>query len=337
VGSTLAQRRTSVSVLVTGGAGYIGSVVVEELLAAGRSVVVLDDLSSGHAQAVSAPARLIEGDFGDRTLVSRLCREHDVVAAIHLAAISLVQQSVHQPERYHEHNVARSCAFVEALLGASVRRVVFSSSASVYASKEELLTEDAVIAPSNPYGETKWAFECALRAYAESDALRHASLRYFNAAGATSAHGEVHDPETHLIPIVLDVARGRRASITIHGDDYATPDGTCIRDYVHVRDLARAHLLALDVMDRHQGQTYNLGTGRGYSVREVIEAARRVTGRAIPAVIGARRPGDPARLVASAELIHRELRWRAERSGIAQIIGDAWSWLERNPDGYRPA
>jgi UDP-glucose 4-epimerase len=323
-------------VLVTGGAGYVGSVVVEELIAAGADdVVVLDDLSAGHPGAVVRPARLVTGDIGDAELVARTCRDARIDVAVHMAASSLVGQSMTEPARYYRNNVTKGLAFVDAILSSGVRGVVFSSTAAVYGEPATSpISEDFALSPTNTYGETKLAFERALHWYGAAYGLRHACLRYFNAAGATASNGERHDPETHLIPIVLDVALGRRPRVAVFGDDYPTDDGTCIRDYVHVSDLARAHVLAIRGMDRHASRAYNLGSGGGYSVKQVIEAAGKVTGRPIPTEIVERRPGDPAVLVASSSRARDDLGWRPERQRLEIILGDAWEWLEAHPEGY---
>jgi UDP-glucose 4-epimerase len=324
-------------VLVTGGAGYIGSVVVEALQAAGAErIVVLDDLSKGHRNAVLSTARLVEGRIGDRALVAEVCRAERVDAAIHMAASSLVPESVRDPARYYANNVAASLALLDGLRDAGVSRFVLSSTAAVYGEPEKgPITEDFPTRPTNPYGETKLALERALAWYAAAYSLSSASLRYFNAAGATETNGEDHEPETHLIPIVLAAARGEREAVAIYGDDYPTADGTCVRDYVHVSDLADAHLRALDALPTEVGaagtaRVYNLGTGSGYSVRQVVSVAEEVTGRAIPTLRAPRRPGDPAVLVASSEKIQRELGWRPLKQDLRVIVEDAWRWLERH-------
>ena len=322
--------------LVTGGAGYVGSVVVEELLAAGAErVVVLDDLSKGHAASVIAPAALVAGDIGDAALVQALCREHAFEVVFHMAARSLVGESVAEPAGYYDVNVSRSLRLLDTARAAGVRRFVFSSTAAVYGEPTtEALTEDSPTAPTSPYGETKLAFERALAWYDRAYGIRYASLRYFNAAGATAHNGEQHDPETHLIPNVLAAARGRAPAVTIFGDDYPTADGTCVRDYIHVSDLARAHVLAAGAFERTGSRVYNLGCGGGYSVKQVIDTAREVTGRPIPSVVGPRRAGDPAVLVAASDRIRDQLGWQAQKPDLPTIIGDAWSWLAAHPDGY---
>ena len=323
--------------LVTGGAGYVGSVVVEELLEGGaESVVVLDDLSKGHAEAVVGPAVLVRGDIADADLVARTCRDHRVDVVVHMAASSLVGESVTDPSKYYANNVVKGLAFLDAVRAAGVRRFVFSSTAAVYGEPDRSpITEDFLLQPTNPYGETKLAFERALGWYQKAYGLSFASLRYFNAAGATPHNGEQHDPETHLIPLVLDVARGRRAHARVFGADYPTMDGTCVRDYIHVRDLARAHVLAIGGMARQPARIYNLGCGGGFSVQEVIAAARTVTGHPIPVEIEGRRAGDPAVLVADSARIRQELGWAPTRQDLSTIIADAWTWLSAHPEGYR--
>ena len=322
--------------LVTGGAGYVGTVVVEALLAAGAErVIVLDDLSKGHAAAVVPPAELIRGDIADQPLVRRLCEEHRINVVVHMAARSLVGESVANPALYYQSNVVKSLAMLDALIAAGVRRLVFSSTAAVYGEPAgSPITEDFAQIPTNPYGDTKLAFERALAWYDGAHGLRYASLRYFNAAGATRHNGEQHDPETHLIPNVLNAARGRAEAVQVFGSDYPTPDGTCVRDYIHVSDLARAHAMAIPALDRIGSRIYNLGCGGGYSVAEVIAAAREVTGRDIPTLAAPRRPGDPAVLVASSDRIRAELGWEPARQDLRTILSDAWAWLEAHPDGY---
>ncbi len=323
-------------VLVTGGAGYVGSVVVEELVSAGADeVVVLDDLSAGHAAAVVQPARLVEGDIADGELVGRTCRDARIDVVVHMAASSLVGQSVVDPSRYYRNNVTKGLALVDAIVASGVRKLVFSSSAAVYGEPAASpISEDFPLSPTNPYGETKLAFERALHWFGKAYNLRHACLRYFNAAGATGRNGERHDPETHLIPIVLDVALGRRPHVQVFGDAYPTADGTCVRDYVHVSDLARAHVMAIRGMDAYPSRAYNLGSGGGYSVKQVIGAAEKVTGRRIPTEVAERRAGDPSVLVASSDRIREELGWRPARQKLETILEDAWAWIRAHPDGY---
>jgi UDP-glucose 4-epimerase len=319
-------------VLVTGGAGFIGSVLTEELLAAGHDVVSYDNLSKGHRDAVVPPARLVEGDVLDGPALGAALRGHRIEAVVHMAADSLVGESMTHPAAYYRSNVTGGLVLLDAMRAADVPVIVFSSSAAVYgdAEKQPIEEEDATL-PSNPYGDSKLAFERALHWYDAAYRIRSISLRYFNAAGATERNGERHDPETHLIPLALQAAAGARGALTIFGDDYPTPDGTCVRDYVHVSDLARAHRLALEALaSGRPGATYNLGRGgAGASVREVIDVAERITGRPVPSRIGPRRPGDPARLVASTERIHRELGWAPTQGSLEEIIGSAWLWMQR--------
>ena len=323
--------------LVTGGAGYVGSVVVEELLAAGADkVVVLDDLSKGHAAAVVAPAELVRGDIGDAALVTALCRAQRIEVVVHMAARSLVGESVANPAIYYDVNLVRGLRLLDAMLAAGVTRIVFSSTAAVYGEPAvSPIGEEVATEPRSPYGDSKLAFERTLTWYQKAYGLRWASLRYFNAAGATEANGEQHDPETHLVPNVLAVARGAAPSVPVFGDDYPTPDGTCIRDYIHISDLARAHVLAIPALDRIGGRVYNLGCGGGHSVAQVIAAAREVTGHAIPTGVAPRRAGDPAVLVASSDRIRRELGWEPAHPDLRDILASAWSWLRAHPDGYR--
>ncbi|MEB3330087.1 MAG: UDP-glucose 4-epimerase GalE [Candidatus Sericytochromatia bacterium] len=322
------------NVLVVGGAGYIGSVTVERLLAAGHTPIVFDNLVKGHREAVPAGVPFLEGDMGSRADLDAAFSAHRVDAVMHFAALSLVGESVEHPDRYFKNNVSNGLVLLDAMRDAGVKRFVFSSTAAVYGEPERWpIEEDFPQTPTNPYGETKLPFEKALKWYERAYGLRYATLRYFNACGATERVGEDHDPETHLIPLVLQVAQGRRAFIGIFGDDYATPDGTCVRDYIHVVDLADAHVKALGVLDT-RSVTFNLGNGTGFSVKQVIEAARRVTGHAIPAKVLPRRAGDPAVLVASSARIREALGWVPERPDIEQIIADAWAWHQRHPLGY---
>jgi len=322
-------------VLVTGGAGYIGSVVTEQLLGDGHEVVVYDNLSKGHLDAVVAGAELVEGDLGDAEVLNKTLGDWEIEAVIHMAASSLVGESVDHPNKYYQNNVITGLVLLDAMLASDVKRLVFSSTAAVYGEPEaQPIEETARTNPTNPYGETKLAFEHALKWFDRAYGLRYASLRYFNAAGATANCGEDHDPETHIIPITLQAATGKRAQVEIYGDDYPTPDGTCIRDYIHVVDLARAHIQALAALDEGS-RIYNLGCGgAGYSVKEVIDTARRVTGREIPTNIGPRRAGDPAILVASSDRIKSELGWQPQFQNLELIIDSAWRWLQEHPNGY---
>jgi UDP-glucose 4-epimerase len=329
------------NVLVTGGAGYIGSVIVEALLQRGHTVTVLDSLYKGHRAAVTAPAELVPIDLGDRQAVGQtvaaLAAGSEPAAVIHMAADSLVGESMQRPTKYFRNNVINSLNLAEAVVAAGVGLFVFSSTAAVYGEPETVpITEDFPHAPTNVYGETKLAFERMLRWLERIHGLRWVALRYFNAAGATERLGEDHDPESHLIPNVLQVPLGKREFVPLFGTDYPTPDGTCIRDYVHVADLAEAHILALEALHRDAvpSGAFNLGSGTGYSNRQVIEAARRVTGHRIPVVEEPRRAGDPAALVASSERIRRDLGWEPQYPGIEEIVGSAWAWHRRHPTGY---
>jgi len=324
-----------VRVLVTGGAGYIGSVVVEELLRDGHTVVVYDSLYKGHRGAVAPEAAFVWGDLLDGAALRGALRAHGVEAVVHMAADSLVGESVQDPAKYYRNNVVAGLALLEAMRECGVARLVFSSTAAVYGEPaKQPIEETDPTAPTNPYGDTKLAFERALDWYEGAYGLRYASLRYFNAAGATALNGEVHDPETHLIPLVLQAAAGRLPAVTVFGDDYPTRDGTCVRDYIHVVDLARAHVLAVGILDTRSA-IYNLGCGgAGYTVREVIETARAVTGREIPVRRGPRRAGDPAVLIASSARIRAELGWQPARQDLRTIVADTWAWMQAHPDGY---
>jgi UDP-glucose 4-epimerase len=324
-------------ILVTGGAGYIGSVVVDQLLERRFTVVVLDDLSAGHRQAVARGAGFVQGGVGNRELVESLLERERIEAIIHLAAFALVAESVAQPQKYVTNNVTAARVLWEAAVRAKIRRFVFSSSCAVYGHPATMpITEDSPLAPVNPYGETKRDFERLLADVGPKQGIGVVSLRYFNASGATERLGEDHDPETHLIPNVLAAALGRRAALEVYGTDYPTADGTAIRDYVHVADIADAHLRALDVeLDGGAAVAVNLGTGTGRSVREVVEAARRVTGRAVPTVERPRRPGDPPALVAAVGRAATLLGWRASHSSLDEILRSAWRWHQAHPQGYR--
>jgi UDP-glucose 4-epimerase len=317
-------------IAVTGGAGYIGSVVTEVLVAEGHAVLVIDNLSKGHRDAVVGEAAFESIDIADGERLRRTLRDFRADAVVHLAASSLVGESMIDPARYYRNNVVAGLALLDAMRDADVSRLVFSSTAAVYGEPaEQPITEDARTAPTNAYGETKLAFEHALRWYAHAYRLRSVSLRYFNAAGASGRNGERHDPETHLIPLVLEAAAGRLAQVTVFGDDYPTRDGTCVRDYIHVLDLADAHVRALGALERLDGcHAFNLGCGgAGYTVREVIETAQLVTGRTVPVVVTDRRPGDPAVLVASSDRIRTALGWTPRFDNLEAIIQSAWRWM----------
>jgi UDP-glucose 4-epimerase len=324
-------------ILVVGGAGYIGSVTVEQLLKAGHEVVVFDNLLKGHREAVPPAATFIEGDMGDAGALDKLFGAHKIDAVMHFAALSLVGESVTQPDKYFRNNVANGLVLLDGMLRAGVKKFVFSSTAAVYGEPTEWpIHEDFPHQPTNPYGESKLAFEKVLKWYENAYGLRYATLRYFNAAGATERVGEDHDPETHLIPLILQVAQGKREAISMFGDDYPTPDGTCVRDYIHVVDLADAHVRALGILDERSG-IFNLGNGKGFSVKEVIDAARKVTGHAIPAIVAPRRAGDPAVLVASSVRIREQLGWEPRHPDVETIIADAWRWHQTHPHGYHLA
>ena len=324
------------SILVTGGAGYIGSTVVRELVREGEGVVVFDNMSQGHEGAVHTDATLVVGDLADETAVRSVFEEHHIDAIMHFASHTLVGESMEKPFLYLHRNIECGLNLMRAAVDYGTDRFILSSTANLFGLPDEMpITEQTSIDPGSPYGESKRVLEQYLHWMDEIYGLRFAALRYFNAAGAAGPdHGEDHAPETHLIPIVLEVALGQRDQITIFGDDYDTPDGTCVRDYIHVLDLAQAHILALRALD-DGSRTYNLGNGNGYSVREVIETARDVTGREIRAVAGDRRPGDPATLIAEAEKIRSELDWDPQYPELEDIISTAWEWHVRHPDGYR--
>ena len=322
-------------VLVTGGAGYIGSVVTEQLIGDGHEVVVYDNLSKGHRDAIVKGAELVAGDLADADTLNQTLSNHRIEAVIHMAASSLVGESVEHPNKYYKNNVITGLVLLDAMLACDVKRLVFSSTAAVYGEPEaQPIEEIATTNPTNPYGETKLAFEHAMKWFDRAHGLRYASLRYFNAAGATVNCGEDHDPESHIIPITLQAAAGKRSHVEIYGDDYPTPDGTCIRDYIHVVDLARAHIQALAALTEGS-RIYNLGCGgAGYSVKDVIDTAQRVTGREIPTNVGPRRAGDPAILVASSDRIKSELGWQPQFQDLELIIDSAWRWMQDHPNGY---
>ncbi len=321
-------------VLVTGGAGYIGSVVTQELLKAGHAVTVYDNLDKGHRAAIPEGAHFVQGDILDRTALDGVLDAQSYDGVIHFAAFIEAGESMQLPGRFFRNNVMGSMTLIDAVAAHGVPRMVFSSTAGIYASKETPLTEDDPVGPVSVYGQTKWMVEETLRWYNQIHGLRYAALRYFNAAGATPDRGEAHRPETHLIPLVLQAALGQRPEIAIYGDDYPTPDGTCIRDYIHILDLASAHLLALEGLGDRSQMIFNLGNGAGYSVKEVIETAREVTGMPIPVRVTPRRPGDPARLVADASRIRRELGWAPRVPELRDIIASAWEWHRTHPRGY---
>ena len=326
-------------VAVTGGAGYIGSVVVESLIERGHQVLVIDNLCKGHRESVRAPAEFVDADLSDRAGIERVLADFSTDAVVHMAAYSLVGESVSNPAKYYYNNVITGLSLLDAMRAANVKRLVFSSTAAVYGEPaEQPIAEDALTAPTNPYGETKLAFERVLRWYGQAYGLSSISLRYFNAAGASERNGERHDPETHLIPLVLEVAAGRLPHVTIFGNDYPTRDGTCVRDYIHVLDLAGAHALALEALAGDGGSlSYNLGLGdSGHSVAEIISAAEAITGRKIAAVMAPRRAGDPPVLIADAKRIRLHLGWKP-RYDVRDMIRSAWDWMQPSRSQRRGA
>ncbi len=324
------------NILVVGGAGYIGSAVAVTLRKAGHRVVIYDDLSHGHRQAVPADMPLIIGDMGDASRLDPVFHQHQFDAVLHFAALIEAGESMTAPERYFRTNAFATLTLLETMLRHGVKKLIFASTAAIYGdTADKPVDEDMPLRPTNPYGESKRLVEHMLDWIGRAHGLRYASLRYFNIAGAmTPDLGEDHRPESHLIPIVLEVALGKRSQVAIYGADHPTQDGTCVRDYIHVADLADAHLRVLDALETRERLIYNLGNGVGFSVRQVVEAARRVTGHPIPAVEQARRLGDPAVLVANSERIRKELGWQPRRSDLDTIIASAWTWHRRHPEGY---
>jgi len=321
-------------VLVTGGAGYIGSAAVEQLVTAGESVVVFDNLSLGHRAAVHPAAVFVKGDLSNRAEIDDALSDHRPDAVMHFAAKSLVGESMERPFLYLGDNVRNGLNLFESMVEHGVKRIILSSTANLFDQPERMpIDESERIVPGSPYGESKFILERMLHWLDRIFGVRFACLRYFNAAGATPTRGEDHDPELHLIPLVLQVALGKREKVTIFGEDYPTRDGTCVRDYIHVIDLAQAHILALRALDRGSC-FYNLGNGEGFTVKEVIDAAREITGRAIRADVGPRRAGDPAVLVAASDKIRKELGWVSQFPRVHEIIESAWRWHKANPAGY---
>ncbi len=324
-------------ILVTGGAGYIGSAAAEALLTAGHTVTVLDNLSHGHRAAVPAGARFVQGDLADRPALDNLLASEPYEAVMHFAAYIEAGESMQKPGAFFANNVGGSLNLIESSVRHGVQRFVLSSTAAIFAGSDEPLSEASLLQPANAYGETKRMVEQMLGWYQRIHGLRYAALRYFNAAGALPGRGEAHQPESHLIPRVLAVALGQAESVSVFGTDYPTPDGTAIRDYIHIADLVSAHLLVLDALGPEAGQAalaYNLGNGAGYSVRQVIETARRVTGHPIPALEQPRRPGDAARLVAASGKIRSELGWQPRFPALEDIVASAWEWHSKHPRGY---
>ncbi len=320
-------------IFVVGGAGYIGSVCTELLLNKGHQVAIFDNLSEGHRGAVDSRANFVQGDLADRRQIDAAISSARPDAVMHFAAYALVGESMQNPSKYFHNNICNGLNLLDAMVAASVRRIVFSSTCAIFGPPERVpIDETAQPRPINPYGESKLAFEKILRWYNEIHGMKFVCLRYFNASGATEKFGEDHRPETHLIPTVLQVALGEKPNVEIYGTDYDTPDGTCIRDYIHILDLAEAHILALDA---GASGCYNLGTGGGSSVREVIETCRRISGRKIETIDKPRRPGDPPRLIASSEKIKKELGWCPQFESLEAIIESAWKWHLKFPRGYR--
>ena len=319
-------------ILVVGGAGYIGSVCAELLLEQGHGVTIFDNLSEGHRRALDPRAAFVEGDLVDRQLIEKTLSKQQPDAVMHFAANALVGESMQNPSKYFRNNIANGLNLLDAVISAGVEKIIFSSTCAIFGPPERVPIDEAMTPrPINPYGESKLAFEKILRWYGEIHGLKFVSLRYFNAAGASAKFGEDHRVETHLIPNVLKVALGQKPNVEIFGTDYETPDGTCIRDYIHIVDLARAHILALNAT---KGDFYNLGTGGGASVRDVIDSCRKITGRNIDIAEKPRRPGDPPRLIASSEKIKRELGWQPQFQSLDAIIESAWKWHQKFPRGY---
>ena len=322
-------------VLVTGGAGYIGSVAVDELIDAGHEVLVFDNLYMGHRAAVNREAKFLKADLADMPTVREAMTDFRPQAVMHFASYSLVGESVQNPFKYLGTNVSNALHLIEAAAEVEVERFILSSTANLFGSPETLpISEDEPLSPGSPYGESKYFIERMLHWYRQTHGMKYAALRYFNAAGCTAKRGEDHTPESHLIPLVLQVALGQRDDIKIFGDDYDTPDGTCIRDYIHVSDLAHAHILALDALHDHDVLEFNLGNGNGFSVKEVIDTVREVTGHPIPAEIVDRRAGDPPILVADSRKIQRELGWNPRFPKIQDMVATAWEWHRAHPNGY---
>lgn len=327
--------RIRMKVLVTGGAGYIGATTVRALVTGGHDVVAYDNLSKGHREALPPDVPLVVADVADRAALDSAFRQHQPDAVFHFAAFIEAGESMKQPERFFRNNSAATLTLLEAMLAHGVGKLIFSSTAALYGEPGRIPIEESdTLEPTNAYGESKLLVERMLAWFGRIHGLRYASLRYFNAAGSDGYSGERHQPETHLIPLVLQVATGERKSISVFGADYPTPDGTCIRDYIHVSDLAQAHVVALHALEERNQLIYNLGIGSGFSVREVIDSAKRVTGTAITVVEAPRRPGDPAVLVASSDKIRRELGWAPQHTDLDSIIASAWRWMQEHPNGY---
>jgi len=326
------------AILICGGAGYIGSHAVKKLVEKDEEVIVLDNLSTGHKEAVNSKAKLYQGDLRDKDILRKIFTENKVETVMHFAASSLVGESVEKPLEYYENNVSAAINLLQVMKEFKINEFIFSSTAATYGEvNEDLITEDTRTLPTNPYGETKLAIEKLLKWYSQSSEFKYKVFRYFNVAGAAvdSSIGEDHSPETHLIPIVLEVALGKREELKVFGNDYDTEDGTCIRDYIHVEDLVVAHILGIQhLRATSESETYNLGNGFGFSVLDIINSAKKVTGKDIKYSVAKRRPGDPARLVASSERAQKELGWMPKHPSIESIIETAWKWHSENPEGY---
>ncbi|MFI5072617.1 MAG: UDP-glucose 4-epimerase GalE [Terriglobales bacterium] len=325
-------------ILVTGAAGYIGSVCSEVLLGRGHSVVALDDLSEGHREAVDPRAQFYRADLHDPEALKQVFSANKIDAVMHFAALCLVEESVKNPGEYYRANVAAGLNLLDAMLRHGVKKLIFSSTAATYGEPEKIpIPEEHRTKPINPYGASKLLFERILQEFRENSGLEYVTMRYFNAAGASAERGEDHSPETHILPILFEAALGQREAFQVYGTDYPTADGTCVRDYVHVVDIASAHALAVERISEMAGRVYNVGNSRGFSVREVVDTVRGVTGRDIPIRVAPRRAGDPAVLVASSERIRKELSWSPRFSDLKSIIQTAWAWKEKFPKGYKSA
>lgn len=327
------------AILVLGGAGYIGSHTVAALCEAGREVVVVDNLETGHVESVHSDAKFYQGDISDKAFIADVFEKENISSVIHFAAYSLVGESVEKPLKYYENNLCKTRDFLEVMVEKGVDKIVFSSTAATYGEPERVpIMENDRTEPTNPYGETKLAMEKMFKWTANASGIRYVSLRYFNACGAhvSGEIGEAHNPESHLIPLILQVPNGQREFISIFGNDYPTPDGTCIRDYIHVTDLAMAHILAVDYLENGgASDIFNLGNGVGFSVKEVVETARKVTGHPIPAKEVARRAGDPAQLIASSDKAKKVLGWNPKQDSLEEIISTAWKWHQAHPNGFK--
>jgi len=324
------------NILVTGAAGYVGSVCAAELVRQRHYVVAYDDLRAGHRQAVVDRVQFVKGDIADTEKLKRVCKRYEIEAVMHFAASALVEESVRNPQLFYHNNVSGTLSLLEVMAELKIRKLIFSSSAAVYGEPKNVpIQEDHPTSPVNPYGETKLVIERALAWYYRAYGINSAALRYFNAAGATRDLGEDHRPETHLLPRLLAAALDPKVSFEIYGDDYPTPDGTCIRDFVHILDIAQAHILALHSLSKRGSTIYNVGHGKGYSIRTALKAVEEIAGRRLKLRMGERRPGDPAVLVASAWKLKRELKWEPRHSDLKNIIRSAWVWMQKHPEGYR--